>query len=168
MMVLDSESDFRFDMYHRMDITDEEVILSEVLEDEQYTEIGDNEDGRNYINEVLISAAAESSNSLYDASRAVAYAVAHAKDIPEYSAANNNGSDCANFVSKCINAGGFHRIELGIGIRVPQIGFVQDITTMAVLFHILREKDILDRFPLVVQQQRGVLCIITRRAMLPL
>ena len=63
---------------------------------------------------------------------------------------------------------GFHRIELGIGIRVPQIGFVQDITTMAVLFHILREKDILDRFPLVVQQQRGVLCIITRRAMLPL
>ena len=89
MMVLDSESDFRFDMYHRMDITDEEVILSEVLEDEQYTEIGDNEDGRNYINEVLISAAAESSNSLYDASRAVAYAVAHAKDIPEYSAANN-------------------------------------------------------------------------------
>jgi len=113
MMVLDSESDFRFDMYHRMDITDEEVILSEVLEDEQYTEIGDNEDGRNYINEVLISAAAESSNSLYDASRAVAYAVAHAKDIPEYSAANNNGSDCANFVSKCINAGGIPQDRAG-------------------------------------------------------
>ncbi len=113
MMVLDSESDFRFDMYHRMDITDEEVILSEVLEDEQYTEIGDNEDGRNYINEVLISAAAESSNTIYDASKAVAYAVAHAKDIPEYSSANNNGSDCANFVSKCINAGGIPQDRAG-------------------------------------------------------
>ena len=113
IMVLDSESDFRFDMYHRMDITDEEVILSEVLEDEQYTEIGDNEDGRNYINEVLISAAAESSNTIYDASKAVAYAVAHAKDIPEYSSANNNGSDCANFVSKCINAGGIPQDRAG-------------------------------------------------------
>ncbi len=42
----------------------------------------------------------------YNSSNAVNYAVAHATDTPEFNAASNTGSDCANFVSKCINAGG--------------------------------------------------------------
>ncbi len=42
----------------------------------------------------------------YDRTAAVAYAVAHATEVPEFSAENNNGSDCANFVSKCLHAGG--------------------------------------------------------------
>lgn len=42
----------------------------------------------------------------YDITLATEYAKAHAMDIPEYSAANGLGSDCANFVSFCIMAGG--------------------------------------------------------------
>jgi len=40
----------------------------------------------------------------YNRSQATAYAFAHATDEPEYSGSGK--SDCANFVSKCINAGG--------------------------------------------------------------
>ncbi|MCD7837021.1 MAG: amidase domain-containing protein [Lachnospiraceae bacterium] len=47
---------------------------------------------------------AETANlSGYSASGAVSYAVLHATDEPEFA---GNNSDCANFVSKCINAGG--------------------------------------------------------------
>ncbi|MCR5321942.1 MAG: amidase domain-containing protein [Lachnospiraceae bacterium] len=42
----------------------------------------------------------------YNRSVAASYAITHATDVPEFSAANGNGSDCANFVSKCLNAGG--------------------------------------------------------------
>lgn len=100
IMILNPEIGFGFDLYHRTS------ILSKVTEDEQYTELGQYEDGINYMNEALVRAAAGPGNTLYYAPGAVAYAVAYATDVPEYSAANNNGSDCANFVSKCINAGG--------------------------------------------------------------
>lgn len=43
-------------------------------------------------------------SSRYRASSAVTYARAHATDEPEFS--GNGNSDCANFVSKCIRAGG--------------------------------------------------------------
>lgn len=111
-MAMDAEGAFEFDMYHRMDITDEEVILSEVSDNETYTEIGDAEDGREHINEVLVSPLSTMAVS-YSKSDAVDYAVEHAKDVPEYSAANNNGSDCANFVSKCVNAGGIPQDKSG-------------------------------------------------------
>jgi len=110
----DSEGAFSFDMYHRMDITDEEVILSRVLEDEQFTEIGNNEDGGNHISKTLLNAMGTQITTIsYDASAAVEYAVAHATDEPEYSKANGNGSDCANFVSQCINAGGIPQDRAG-------------------------------------------------------
>lgn len=112
MTAMDSEGTLEFDMYHRMDITDEEVILSEVLADESYTEIGNAEEGNNYINETIISTMSVSAVS-YNASDAVDYAIAHATDEPEYSKANGNGSDCANFVSKCINAGGIPQDRTG-------------------------------------------------------
>lgn len=47
------------------------------------------------------SQSSSSSVSGYNRSQAVAYARAHALDTPEIS-----GSDCANFVSKCLEAGG--------------------------------------------------------------
>lgn len=106
-IAMDTEGTFEFDIYHRMDITDEDVILSEVSDNETYTEIGDAEDGKDHINEILGSPSPLGLISVsYSKTDAVAYAVAHAMDVPEYSAANNNGSDCANFVSKCVNAGG--------------------------------------------------------------
>lgn len=42
----------------------------------------------------------------YDADAAVKYAIDNATATPEFSSDNGLGSDCANFVSKCINAGG--------------------------------------------------------------
>lgn len=112
---MDSKGILEFELYHRMDITDEEVILSEVLADESYTEIGSAEEGNRYINETMISVISEMGVSAvsYNASDAVDYAVDHATDEPEYSKANGNGSDCANFVSKCINAGGIPQDRTG-------------------------------------------------------
>ncbi len=103
-MAMDADGTFEFDMYHRMDITDEEVILSEVMDNETYKEIGDAEGDKDYINESLVCPMSVTSVS-YSKSDAVDYAVEHVKEEPEYSAANNNGGDCANFVSKCVNAG---------------------------------------------------------------
>lgn len=42
----------------------------------------------------------------YDRLKARDYARLHATDVPEFSKANGQGSDCANFVSKCLNDGG--------------------------------------------------------------
>lgn len=47
-----------------------------------------------------------SSNVTYDRLEARQYALDHGTDVPEFSASNGQGSDCANFVSKCLNAGG--------------------------------------------------------------
>lgn len=96
-----------YSIYHRVDAEDG-VILTEMKEDERFTEVKDAEDGREYINNVLIEELnlASVNAVTYNASDAVEYAVEHATDVPEYSTENGNGSDCANFVSKCINAGG--------------------------------------------------------------
>lgn len=110
-MAMDAEGTFDFNMYHRMDITDEEVILSIVSDNETYTEIGDVDDGKEYINEVLVNPLGILAVS-YSKSDAVDYATAHATDEPEYNS-SNGGSDCANFVSKCVNAGGIPQDKSG-------------------------------------------------------
>ncbi len=58
----------------------------------------------------------------YDPKLAVAYAQAHALDEPEYSAANHLGSDCANFVSFSLNAGGITTDTTGGWYPSPQEG----------------------------------------------
>lgn len=45
-------------------------------------------------------------SATYNVDSAVYYAVHHGWDTPQYSAANGLGSDCANFVSHCLLAGG--------------------------------------------------------------
>lgn len=42
----------------------------------------------------------------YDPEKAAEYALEHGTDAPEYSYANGLGSDCANFVSRAVHAGG--------------------------------------------------------------
>lgn len=42
----------------------------------------------------------------YHIPSAVEYAYTHGWDVPQYSSANGLGSDCANFVSRCLMAGG--------------------------------------------------------------
>ena len=50
---------------------------------------------------------AEVSRPVYNRLLARNYAREHATDVPEFSKANGQGSDCANFVSKTLHAGGF-------------------------------------------------------------
>lgn len=103
--VLDTENIIDFELYHRVDITDEDVILAVVPADES-SSVNKNADA--VLNSLFNAEASVYSLSsvTYDEDDAVAYAIAHALDVPEFSSANNNGSDCANFVSYCLNAGG--------------------------------------------------------------
>lgn len=114
LMTADSQAAPQYSIFHRID-TEDGAILTEVQENEVFTEIRDAEDGKEYV-KCAVNAELElaSVNDVsYNASEAVKYAVAHATDIPEYSTANGNGSDCANFVSKCINAGGIPEDRTG-------------------------------------------------------
>lgn len=58
----------------------------------------------------------------YDPKLAVDYANAHALDEPEYSAANHLGSDCANFVSFALQAGGISADTAGDWYPSQQAG----------------------------------------------
>lgn len=60
----------------------------------------------NFSDENLPSALDARASWSYNKSKAVRYALKHSLDEPQYSEDNGMGSDCANFVSKCINAGG--------------------------------------------------------------
>lgn len=73
-----------YSIYHRVDAEDG-VILTEMKEDERFTEVKDAEDGREYINNVLIEELnlASVNAVTYNASDAVEYAVEHATDVPE-------------------------------------------------------------------------------------
>lgn len=66
----------------------------------------------------------------YSATSAVNYAYNHAKDVPEFSKANGMGSDCANFVSKCICAGGIPEDKTGKWYRAPQAGSYAGVNWM--------------------------------------
>lgn len=114
LMTADSQAASQYSIFHRLDAEDG-VILTEVQENEVFTEIRDAEDGKEYVN-YAVNAELElaSVNDVsYNASDAVKYATDHATDIPEYSTANGNGSDCANFVSKCVHAGGIPEDKTG-------------------------------------------------------
>ncbi len=97
-----------FTLYYRKDITSTETIVSEVPEQIASTRLT-KEDGRKVIQISQARAALTRSTSdvSFDDVAAVAYAVANAMEDPEFSTANKKGSDCANFVSKCLHAGGY-------------------------------------------------------------
>lgn len=100
-----------YSFYHRVDVEDG-AILTEMDEDEIFVEAYDVEDGKEYINTALENNVQVLAVS-YNKNDAVKYATDHATDEPEYSTANGNGSDCANFVSKCVNAGGIPQDKTG-------------------------------------------------------
>ncbi len=58
----------------------------------------------------------------YNQDAAVKYAVDNATAEPEFSSANGLGSDCANFVSKSINAGGIPVDKDGKWFPAPKAG----------------------------------------------
>ncbi len=101
-----------FVLYHRQDITDNEVILCQVTEDEQLQEVATEEVGNMYLQECMEKQKAKNARTItYSRMAATEYAIEHATDVPEFSGSGN--SDCANFVSKCLAAGGIPVDEEG-------------------------------------------------------
>lgn len=97
-------------LFDRADITTEETILTPATS-ERLDESSAADYGKKAIKEAVTkyNTLNEIANNLavsYDRIAARDYALAHAFDVPEFSAANGMGSDCANFVSKALNAGG--------------------------------------------------------------
>ena len=95
------------ELYHKID-TDNEPILTKLNPNETFTEQGNYLAGEMDIVQYIQNSTVRMNSTRavsYSRASAVAYAVAHAMDPPEYNA-DNGGSDCANFVSKCIHAGG--------------------------------------------------------------
>lgn len=84
---------------------EEEPLYIKIEEDRVYQELFTYDDGVHYIDTSLMEPVPYGPISIsgYNASSAVNYAIKHATDDPEF--AGNGNSDCANFVSKCINAG---------------------------------------------------------------
>lgn len=84
---------------------EEEPIYVKIEDDKVYQELFTYDDGARYIDTMLTEPMPYGPISIsgYNASSAVNYAIKHATDEPEL--VNNDNSDCANFVSKCINAG---------------------------------------------------------------
>ena len=117
------EDSSNYEMFYRTDITDEVVDLAKVPENEVLQELGTEEDGEQKIARALNEEKTVSERAVtYSAANAVAYAKNHATDEPEFSKANGMGSDCANFVSKCIHAGGIPIDKAGKWYPSPSKG----------------------------------------------
>ncbi len=105
-----SVTEDEIELYHRID-TEDGAILTKVEMDDKYTEdenyLAGKEDIARYVENTKENEYAARAVS-FSRANAVAYAVAHAMDYPEYNK-DNGGSDCANFVSYCIDAGGIPR-----------------------------------------------------------
>ena len=122
-VVILKEDSSNYEMFYRADITDEVVDLAKVPENEVLEELGTEEDGEQKIARALNEEKIVSERAVtYSAANAVAYAKNHATDEPEFSKANGMGSDCANFVSKCINAGGIPVDKAGKWYPSPSKG----------------------------------------------
>lgn len=105
-----------WELFYRVDVTDDEVINTPVINyrklNANIQKITDSAKAtvdtliRNYSrSETLV---VESLNTIqYNRLDARDYALDHATDEPEFSKVNGQGSDCANFVSKALNDGGF-------------------------------------------------------------
>lgn len=99
-------------VFHKIE-TESGSILSEVDLNDKFDEEGNYEAGKDDIVQSIkepkaVTNAARSVS--YNPSQAAAYAFTHATDEPEYT---GNNSDCANFVSYCLNAGGIPKDKAG-------------------------------------------------------
>ncbi|MDE6968493.1 MAG: amidase domain-containing protein [Eubacterium sp.] len=115
-----------YELFHMVDAEDGD-ILTPAGPDEIFQELYTEADGRNYVEEMYKEGLTkddimQTRAVSYNKSAAVRYAKNHATDEPEYSTANGMGSDCANFVSKCLNAGGIPEDRAGGWYRAPRAG----------------------------------------------
>lgn len=101
-----------YELMYRVDINDDEVLTSPITKTEKInsdTSISKSKAKltiAHISNSINSNSKTTKANITYYRLDARDYALDHATDTPEFSAANGQGSDCANFVSKCINAGG--------------------------------------------------------------
>lgn len=98
------DEDSKMQIYNR--IWDGEMYQCEdIVQGEVYSDMLTYDDGITYVYSKLYESQPMGVITIsgYNASAAVSYAITHAKDAPEFYKDGN--SDCANFVSKCINCG---------------------------------------------------------------
>ncbi len=101
------DNNVEYELFYRTDA--EEVILEPIADEKKSdTPLLAEKSGIEYVSEIRADIAKPSlqASGFYDRLDARDYALDHATDEPEFSAANGQGSDCANFVSKALNAGG--------------------------------------------------------------
>ena len=115
--------------YHRVDITDKETDLSEMPEFVSNCSTLKKSDGQEFVRNSLESKR-QASNVFYNKDAAGNYAYLHATDTPEFSDENQMGSDCANFVSKCIHYGGIPVDQEGEWYPSPSVGSYAGINWM--------------------------------------
>ncbi len=102
-----------YQIYHRQDIAEENPLLCEMVDNEKFVELATAADGAAMLEQMIQYEANINTRSVrYSRSTAVEYATDHALDAPEFNK-ENGGSDCANFVSKCLNAGGIPTDKTG-------------------------------------------------------
>lgn len=90
--------------FYRTDIVEGEALLAEMPSQAQPPIPLSEEEGCELIRSSLLQVYSVSEVT-YDRGAAAAYALEHATDEPYFSKANGQ-SDCANFVSQCLHAGG--------------------------------------------------------------
>lgn len=116
----DAENAADLELYSRTD-TEEGALLTPVDDNAQFQEISTPDDGAAFIADSLSSDGVEAyANPSFNASAAVQFAVANAMEPPEFSKDGN--SDCANFVSKSLCAGGIPEDESGKWYRASTWG----------------------------------------------
>lgn len=107
---IDSTEPSGYRLFYRADFENVARVPFEKMYKESLTNAQTQAKVQSDLNQLLESVTAEinATNSVqYDRLQARDYALQHATDTPEFSRANGQGSDCANFVSKCLNDGGF-------------------------------------------------------------
>ncbi|MEG1964940.1 MAG: amidase domain-containing protein [Oscillospiraceae bacterium] len=110
LKIAESNEDIDYQLYYRTDITSDNIMIEPVI---SIKKVNDNKDQIKSdaaktisdIRAVFLKNRAVS-DFVYDRLVARDYALNHATDTPEFSSANGQGSDCANFVSKSLNEGG--------------------------------------------------------------
>lgn len=98
-------ADIEVELFYKSELDDGEIILAPINFESVIDKAGNEDYSALLREEIGKDAIIRSARTVsYDRFNAVSYAVTHATDQPEFS--GNGNSDCANFVSKCVNAGG--------------------------------------------------------------
>lgn len=98
-------ADIEAELFYKSEVGTEEIILAPISSKSVFDRMKHVDYSTLLEKEMQNNAIVRTARAVsYDRFNAVSYAIAHATDEPEFT--GNGNSDCANFVSKCVNAGG--------------------------------------------------------------